>query len=146
MSASAALIARLRLMIAEPSDTAPYTDEELAAVIERYPMMDERGVYPYFFDTSTDPPTQVAVMGWYPTYDLAAAAEEVWAAKAAALADDVDMPHVQQVIQYGTEYENAMKQARYWGARKAAGTITLHPAPSPNRYGRGLYFNQESEE
>ena len=42
-SATAAQIARLRRMVAEPTED-PYDDDTLAAYIERYPLLDERGL------------------------------------------------------------------------------------------------------
>lgn len=145
MTASAALIERLRRMVAEPNNLT-YSDATLSSYIERYPLVDQRGVNPFYLDTSTDPPTQVATAGWYPTYDLAAAAADVWEEKAAAEADDVPMPHEGQVYQQ-TKHSQYTKQARYWRSRRAATAVTLIASPSPNRRGDSWVLNlPESED
>jgi hypothetical protein len=145
MTASAALIERLRRMVAEPNNLT-YSDATLSSYIERYPLVDQRGVNPYYLDTSTDPPTQVATVGWYPTYDLAAAAADVWEEKASAEADDVPMPHEGKVYEQ-TKHGQYMKQARYWRSRRAATAVTLIASPSPNRRGDTWVFNlPESED
>ena len=143
MTATAAMIATLRVRVAEPTNTK-YTDAALTAYIERYPLVDERGVDPYYYDTSTDPPTQVGTVGWYPTYDLAAAAADIWEEKAAAEADEVAMPHEGRTYER-TKYEQYMKQARYWRARRAAGSITLIASPAPNRRGVSAIGNLAEE-
>ena len=72
MTATAGMIAELRRLTAEPT-TAVYTDDALKAKIEAYPLM----------DANHNEPDAVS---WLPTYDLAAAASDVWMEKAAGLA------------------------------------------------------------
>ena len=65
MSATAEQVARLRRLCALAADDPAWTDEVLAEIIERYPLVDVH-------DGTT-------------RYDMPAAIAEVWSAKAAAL-------------------------------------------------------------
>jgi len=147
MAASAAMISQVRAWVAEPT-TTPYSDAEIAVYIEHYPLLDERGVAPYWYDPSTDPPTQVATSGWYPSYDLHAAAADIWEEKAAGLGLTVDRPT--QGPTPGTHRETqprdfALSQARYHRSRRSARTVTGIPWPSPRRRG-DLYIGNLPEE
>lgn len=128
MSATAAQIARLRRMVAE-STTATYRDDDLAEAIERYPLIDERGEAPYTWDTSTTPPHQDTNTEWIPTYDLNAAAADIWNEKAAGLAADYDFSSDGSTFQRSQAYQQAERQARYYAARRAARTLTARPEP-----------------
>jgi hypothetical protein len=130
MSATAAQIAQLRRMVNEPTTTT-YSDATLATYIEAYPLMDERGEEPYTWDTSTEPPTEEDNDNWLATYDLAAAAADVWSEKAAAPAEDFDTNADGADLKRSQAYEQAMKQARYYRSRRAARTITQVPVPRP---------------
>jgi hypothetical protein len=55
MAATAAQVARLRRMTAEPTDET-YTDDALAGIIESHPLIDERGEAPYSLDIEHGPP------------------------------------------------------------------------------------------
>lgn len=136
MTATASDILRLRAMIDEPTGDT-YDDEALAEIIERYPLTDERGVDPYWIDTSTEPPQQVETTGWLPTYDLAAAAAEIWQRKASAAVSDIDMPHEDRNYRYSQRYDQYMRQARFYEARRSAKSAVLIASPSPNRRGTG---------
>jgi len=131
MTATAAQIAQLRRMTAEPTE-ATYEDEALAGYIEAYPCLDERGEVPYTWDTSTEPPTQDANADWVPTYDLAAAAADIWSEKAAALAAGYDFSTDGGSFHRSQAYEQAQAQARYWRARRKPATHTLHMHPEPD--------------
>jgi len=128
MGASAGQIAKLRRMVDE-SDETTYSDGELAEYIEERPSMDERGEMPYEWDSLTIPPSKVENEYWLPTYDLAAAAADVWAEKAAVLAQDYDTSADGASLSRSQAYEQAMKQARYWAARRKPSTISLYPSP-----------------
>jgi hypothetical protein len=130
VGATAGQIARLRRMVDE-SDETTYTDEALAEYIEERPSMDERGEMPYEWDTTTEPPTQDDNDNWIETYDLAAAAADVWGEKAAVLAQDYDTNADGASLARSQVYEQAMKQARYWGSRRKPSTIALYPSPRP---------------
>ena len=131
MAATAAQIARLRRMVNEPTSTT-YSDTTLAEYIETSPLLDERGQEPFTWDTTTEPPTKEANDTWFPTYDLAAAAADVWQEKAAAPAEDFDTDADGADLKRSQAYEQAMKQARYYRSRRAVRTIMLYPSPRPD--------------
>lgn len=81
---TAAQLAELRRMTAEPT-TDTYSDELLVEMVARYPLTDERGQESYTWDAATTPPSKVENTSWVTTYDLHAAAADVWQEKAAAL-------------------------------------------------------------
>jgi hypothetical protein len=115
--------AELRRMVAEPATTT-YSDELIAGFIERYPCLDERGEQPYTWDTSTQPPTQDDNESWIPTYDLHAAAADIWEEKAAALATQFDFASDEQSFKRSQQYEMAMKQARNHRSRRRPKTFS----------------------
>lgn len=129
MAATAGQVARLRRMVNEPDDTT-YDDDAITEYIEAYPLIDERGEQPYTWDTSTDPPTEDENEDWIPTYDLNAAAADVWEEKAAVPAADYDFSADGGRYSRSQVYEQAMKQARYYRARRSGRTMTLRPEPS----------------
>ena len=86
MTATADQIAKLRRMIAEPTTTV-YSDSALADYIEAYPVTDANGEDPTYLDHTTTPPTITVNADWIATYDLNAAAAEIWDEKAADLSD-----------------------------------------------------------
>lgn len=128
MTATAAQIAQVRRMVNEPTVEA-YSDAQIQAYIEAYPCMDERGQEPYEWDTTTEPPTQDPNEAWIPTYDLAAAAADIWAEKAAVLSQDFDTSADGASLSRSQAYQQAMGQSRYWQSRRRAKTVTLYPAP-----------------
>lgn len=89
MSVTAAHIARLRRMVNESTEDT-YTDLALSALIESHAISDMRGVAATVLDFSTTPPSEDANTNWIPTYDLNAAAAEIWDEKAAVVACDFD--------------------------------------------------------
>lgn len=124
MTATAEQVAELRRMIAEPDETT-YTDEDLEALIESHPLVDERGELPYTWDTSTQPPTQDDNEDWIPTYDLHAAAADIWQEKAAVVAEDFDFEADGGRYSRSQVYEQFMKQARYHRSRRAPRTLSV---------------------
>lgn len=148
MTATAAMILQVRRWTNEPTSTT-YNDAAISALIEQYPLQDERGVSPYYYDVTTDPPTQVATAGWYPTYDLHAAARDIWQEKAAALAERIDRPHQQPISGYNYETQPrdfALGQARYHNSQRSAKTGTLIQSPSRRRRGDSNWIGNLSEE
>jgi hypothetical protein len=111
MAASAGDVTRLRRMVAEPTTTT-YSDSLLEDAIERYPVPDAAGLFPEHDD-------------WTATYDLHAAASEVWSEKAAALAGNFDFTADGATFRREQVHANALKQARYHAARRAWGTVTM---------------------
>lgn len=131
MSATAAQIDELRRMVDEPT-AVTYSDDDLTAYIERYPLIDERGEVPYTWDTSTSPPTQDDNDDWIATYDLHRAAADVWSEKAGAVAEDYAFRA--DGGQYSREQvmEHYQRMARYHLARRKPSTHTLHLHPKPS--------------
>lgn len=127
MAATAAQIAQLRRMVAEPTPTT-YIDTELAGYIETYPLMDERGEQPYTWSSAT-PPAQVVNTSWVATYDLNAAAADIWQEKAAVWADKYDFSADGGNYKVSNAYEQAMKQVRYYRAKRATKTAQLFKWP-----------------
>ena len=126
MTATAAMIAQVRRMVNEPT-TSPYDDDDIQTYIEAYPLFDERGQEPYTFDTSTTPPSQDANEDWIATYDLHAAAADIWEEKAAGVADKFDFQADGGNYSVSQKYAMYMRQAKHHRARRSIRTITLIP-------------------
>lgn len=127
MSASAEQIARVRRMVNEPT-AVTYADEDIQGYIESYPLEDARGEAP-LVESTTTPGTLETNPDWTPTYDLNAAAADLWAEKAAVLAQDFDFKAEGAQFSRSQAYEQAMKQSRYFRSRRSPKTITLRPEP-----------------
>lgn len=112
MAATAAMILRLRGMIAEPFGTSTYTDQALRDWIEAYPIA----------DAADNEPADDA---WVATYDLAAVASEIWGEKAAAVAGDYNFSADGASYSREQVYSQYMKQARHHGSRRRAGTLKV---------------------
>lgn len=134
MAATAAQIARVRRLVDEPSTTT-YSDIAIGEYIESYPLMDERGEVPYTWDTSTSPPTQDTNDNWIATYDIHAAAADIWEEKAAGVAEDYDYRADGGQFTRSQVYEQYMSKVRYHRSRRAAGTITAHKWPEETTSG-----------
>ena len=129
MAASATDKARVRRMVNEP-DTSTYADADIAAAIERYPVVDARGEDPWMESTTT-PGTLTANPDWTATYDLNAAAADLWAEKAAVLAQDFDFEADGGRYTRSQAYGQAMQMSRHFSARRNPRTMTLRPEPAP---------------
>jgi hypothetical protein len=128
MAATAEQIERLRRMIAETtSDT--YSDTTLAEYVERYPLLDERGQQPYTW-LLNNPPTQQANPLWIETYDLAAAAADIWTEKAAALTSKFDFAADGASFARSQAYQQTIGQARYYAARRKPKAMRAHVWPT----------------
>jgi len=103
----------------------------LAAYIERYPLTDARGQESYTWDVSTVPPSHVDNTAWVQTYDLHAAAADVWNEKAAALAHLYDFSADGGSYSRSQGVAQAQAQARYHLARRNLNTIRLTMADGP---------------
>lgn len=112
MAATAAQVARLRRMIAEPTTTT-YSDADLSGWIEAYPVADDDGNDPDHAD-------------WTATYDIHAAASELWVEKAAAVAADFAFSADGGSYSRDQVYAQYMKQARHHAARRRAGTAKVY--------------------
>lgn len=130
MAATAEQIGRLRRMAGEVGGTT-YSDGDLATYIERYPCVDVRGEKPYELDISTNPPTQEANEDWIATYDLNAAAADVWSEKAGLLVKNFDFSADGGNYSRSQAHEMAMQQSRYYAARRQPSTTMQHVYPQP---------------
>jgi hypothetical protein len=133
MAATAAQITQLRRMVGELTlDT--YDDDTLSRYIEAYPLMDEQGEAPYTWDTSTNPAVQIANPVWVPTYDLHAAAADLWEEKAAALTTAFDFSADGASYSRSQQYDMMMRQARYHRSRRSptSGTLVKWPEEDAN--------------
>jgi hypothetical protein len=115
MAASISDVLKLRRMIAEPTSTT-YSDDDLEDVIESHPVLDSDG-----YDPEED--------DWTATYDLNAAAAEIWEEKATAYIGLYDFNADGGSFNRSQAYEQAMKMARHYHSRKRVGSITLRPEP-----------------
>jgi hypothetical protein len=120
-------------MVDEPTD-ATYNSTMLAQCIEEYPMADELGEQPYTWDTSDSPPTKDANEDWIPTYDLNAAAGDIWAEKASAVAEDFTFSADGGSYDRSKVYEQYMRQARYYRSRRSMKTVKAGMYPRPDAY------------
>ncbi len=116
-------------MTNELAHSTTYSAGDIQDLIEAYPWIDERGEVPFTWDTSTQPPTQDANEDWIVTYDLNAAAADIWAEKASILAQDYDIDADGSKSTRSQAYEQAMKLSRYYRARRAIKTITQEAWP-----------------
>ena len=131
MAASVDQIARLRRMVAEPLSTT-YDDPALAGYIEAYALLDERGEDPFTLSSDT-PPVREDNPDWMPTYDLYAAAADIWLEKASALTGAFAFSADGATYQRDQQYAHAMSQARYYAARKSATSGTAHKWPDEHQ-------------
>lgn len=118
MTATAAQIARLRRMVSEPDDSNGYEDYVLEEVIERYPLYDADG-----YESGDD--------DWVATYDINAAAAEIWTEKASARTERMDFTADGSTFSQSQQYEQAMKMARYYNARRSPGSVRVFVESGP---------------
>lgn len=128
MTASTAEIYQLRRMVAEPTTTRGWTDARLQAYIEAYPLTDALGRSPTRPNAAT-PTALEANPYWTATYDLNAAAADIWDEKASSLAENFD------VGDYSRQqaYDNAVRRAKHFRARRSPRPIEQVPYPYPVR-------------
>jgi len=126
-SATAEQIAKVRRMTNEPNTTT-YSDVAVEGYIESYPLEDARGEYPTV-ESETTPGTLEENPDWTATYDLNAAAADIWSEKAAVLAGDFDFQADGGQYSRSQAYSQAMQQSRYYRSRRAIKTITQRPEP-----------------
>jgi len=129
MTATAAQILEVRRLTNEPTTTT-YSDALIQSFIERYPLMDELGVDPYYFTQTGSVPTKTTNVNWIATYDLAAAASDIWTEKAAVVAARFDFTADGGNYTQSQEYLFAMQQAKYFRGRRSIKTARLVTSPS----------------
>jgi hypothetical protein len=139
MTVSEDQIAKLRRMIAEPEETT-YDDDALTEYIEACAVMDENGEDPTYLDHSTIPPTVTENEYWIPTYDLNAAAAEIWDEKAAAIQDQYDFTADGGSFHRSQSYEQACKMAAKYRSRSRIKSIETIKSPKEYTAYRSRWF------
>lgn len=124
MTATVSQIEQLRRMTAEPTE-ATYSDATIREYIERYPHMDEWSEEPLDDYGEVNP-------NWTPTYDLNAAAADIWEEKAAAVAHRMDFSADGGNYSASQQYEQYMKQCRHYRSRRlpSSAPMVKHPVES----------------
>lgn len=112
MAQSSSTIARLRRMTGRAADDATWTTELLTETIEQYPVADEHGRDPDHY-------------AWEATYDLNAAAAEVWDAVVAELAGLFDFSADGGSFSQRQQYENAKERAAYYKAHRKSRSVKV---------------------
>lgn len=115
MSCSADDIAQVRRMVAE-STTTTYADADIEVYIEKYPIIDSEG---YFTDNDD----------WTATYDLNAAAADIWAEKAAAVAVNFDFQADGANFSRSQEFEMASRMSAFYRSRRNIKAVRLIQSP-----------------
>jgi len=124
MAVTAAQIEQFRRMVAEPT-TATYTDDVLESYIEARPVRDERGVSHEDWNFSTTPPTPGANPNWVETYDMNAAAADVWDEKAANAAACISFSADGASYSLSEKIANCRTMARTFRSRARLGSVKL---------------------
>lgn len=145
MTVTAAQIAQLRRMIAEPLTTT-YSDALLTTYIEAYPLLDERGEDPYTWNTATEPPTKDANENWVSTYDLHAAAGDIWEEKASLWIEKHSFSADGGNYQRNQVYENMMAKVRHHRNRRAIRTTRLIKKPDESLLNTDWIINLPEED
>lgn len=115
MPATNGTIERLRRMISEADDSV-YSDVALADYIERYPLTDAFG-----YEPDDD--------NWTETYDVNAAASDIWDEKASALSGQYDFSADGGNYARSQAFEHAQAQARIYRSRRSFRGVSLQAAP-----------------
>lgn len=146
MTVTASTVARVRLMINEPTDST-YSDAAIEERILEHPLPDSAGVAP-------------GGEGWVPTYDLNVLAANIWTEKASALASRFSFSADGASFNLNQAYDNAIKMATYYsqqstsawkrsqGTRKGSSkTLTAYPPPrdAPGYYPNAWIGNQPED-
>lgn len=131
------MIATVRRYTAEPLTTT-YSDSLIQSIIEQFPLTDALGQEPFTWDFSTQPPTEDSNENWIVTYDLNAAAAQIWQEKAAALQGNFNFAVDGGRYDRSQGYDQAQKQARYYLSRRSVKTIEQIPAPVKTKDNIGI--------
>lgn len=114
----------VRRYIADPSKTE-FTDEVIATVIEHYPLPDIYGQEPLILENGT----YVANTLWVPTYDLHAAAADLWEEKGANAVNHVDYNADGASFSLSQKFEHIKRQAAYHRSRRRVRYRKVLPDP-----------------
>jgi hypothetical protein len=118
-------IAEVRRMVGEPT-TATYSDDLLITYIEKYPHLDEYGEEPTTEDGEAN-------SEWTPTYDLHAAAGDIWEEKAATVSGKFDFSADGGSYSPSQVYQQFMAQCRHHRARRMPSTARMVKSPPEER-------------
>lgn len=132
MAATAAQIARLRRMCNEPFESSSYTNDDLESLIESYPLPDTDGNDPDDVD-------------WTATYDLHAAARDLWEEKAAIVAQDYNYSADGASFSRSEVYNQYQKMARYHNARRQPGSAKVIVSPDQPPQWQGNLSEEQYE-
>ena len=116
-------------MVGEPTTTT-YSDALLSTFIDRYPLMDELGTDPYTWTLESGVPTQTDNESWIATYDLAAAAADIWQEKAAGLAALYDFSADGGDYKRSQACQAAERMARFYRSKRSMKSIRLIKDPA----------------
>lgn len=116
MTITQKVLDKLRRSVAETGDAPFYTDGMLAEYLLEYPLMDDKG-------RSPDDPE------WSPTYDLNAAAGDIWAEKASTFAGSFDFAADGGNYHRSQVYQQMIANARQFRSRRSAKTVRAHYSP-----------------
>ena len=122
------LVLKLRRMVNEPTSSI-YSDEILEEYITEQSCTDDLGNEPYLWDYSTTPATHDANPDWVATYDLNAAAAEIWDEKASTIQDEFDFSADGGDYKRSQKYRNATTQAARYRSRSKAKSFMLKKYP-----------------
>jgi len=128
MAATAAMAAQLRRMVDEATETT-YDDDLIDDIIELYPLIDALGSDPIEYDFSTEPPTASEVDNWIPTYDLHAAASQIWEEKAGAVSDEFDFSADGGKYSRSQKEEKYMNKSRWHSSRRSPKAFKIWVSP-----------------
>jgi hypothetical protein len=127
-----AQIAQLRRMVGETDPNAVYTNALMTSYIDRYPRIDEEGEEPFTLSGDT-PPRHIVNPDWMPTYDMNAAAADIWVEKATATVGQYDFNADGGSYSRSQQYDQYMKQARFYRARSMPTSARSHKWPDEQR-------------
>jgi len=128
MAATAAMAVRLRRMVDEATEDT-WDDDAIDEYIETYPLIDVLGTDPQDIDFSTTPPTISEADEWIPTYDLHAAAANIWEEKAATIADEFDFKADGGGFSRSQKYDQFMAKSRFHSSKRSSRTIKMWVEP-----------------
>jgi hypothetical protein len=112
---TAAMISEVRRKTNEPT-TAVYSDALITEIIEKYPHMDQYEELPFDDDGVANPE-------WTATFDIACACGDIWEEKASAVASKFDFNADGGNYSQSQQYEQYMKQCRYFRSRRLPSTV-----------------------
>lgn len=111
-------VVRVRRLVSEPTQT-PYNDDIIRETIALHPLVDRNDREPFYTC-----PTTIS-LEWVPTWDLYAAAADIWTEKAAAVACKVDFDADGVDVKRSDLHTHYLAQARFCASRRLATSIAL---------------------